>query len=128
MKSRRTVAGLDVSYEDGTRRAVAAVVALELPTLEVLETVLVEGETEAEYRPGFLALREAPLLLEAWRRLKLQPEVLVCDGYGIAHPRRFGLACHIGAETGVPTFGVAKTPFMATYAEPGPERHPVDPA
>jgi deoxyribonuclease V len=122
VRSRKTVTGLDVSYEEGTRRAVAAAVTLELPALTVLEAVLVEGEAEVAYVPGSLALREAPLLLAAWRELKHPPEVLVCDGYGIAHPRRFGLACHIGQETGVPTFGVAKTPFMATFSEPGPER------
>lgn len=122
MRTRRTVAGLDVSYEDGTRRAVAAAVVLELESLTVVEAALVEGEADVAYVPGSLALREAPLLLRALEKLKNRPEVLVCDGYGIAHPRRFGLACHMGAETGLPTFGVAKTPFMATFSEPGPER------
>jgi len=122
MRSRNPVAGLDVSYEDGTQRAVAAAVVLELETLTVVEAALVEGEADVAYIPGSLALREAPLLLRALAKLKNRPEVLVCDGYGIAHPRRFGLACHIGAETGLPTFGVAKTPFMATFSEPGPER------
>lgn len=122
MRSRSPVAGLDVSYEDGTQRAVAAAVVLELETLTVVEAALVEGEADVAYIPGSLALREAPLLLRALAKLKNRPEVLVCDGYGIAHPRRFGLACHIGAETGLPTFGVAKTPFMATFSEPGPER------
>ena len=111
-----------MSYEDGTQRAVAAAVVLELETLTVVEAALVEGEADVAYIPGSLALREAPLLLRALAKLKNRPEVLVCDGYGIAHPRRFGLACHIGAETGLPTFGVAKTPFMATFSEPGPER------
>jgi deoxyribonuclease V len=119
---RKTVAGLDVSYEQGTRRAVAAAVTLELSTLRVLETALVEGEADVAYVPGSLALREAPLLLAAWRKLTTDPEVLVCDGYGIAHPQRAGLACHVGVQTGVPTFGVAKTPFLATFSEPGPER------
>ena len=100
----------------------AAAVTLELPTLTVREVALFDGEVEAPYVAGFLALREAPLLLRALEKLTIRPEVLVCDGYGIAHPRRFGLACHIGQETGLPTFGVAKTPFMATFSEPGPER------
>jgi len=101
---------------------VAAAVVLELETLTVVEVALVEGEADVAYVPGSLALREAPLLLRALQKLKNQPEVLVCDGYGIAHPRRFGLACHMGAETGLPSFGVAKTPFIATFFEPGPER------
>ena len=122
MRSRRTVTGLDVSYEDGTDRAVAAAVTLQLPTLAVVEVALFDGRVEAPYVAGFLALREAPLLLRALEKLTIRPEVLVCDGYGIAHPRRFGLACHVGQETKLPTFGVAKTPFMATFSEPGPER------
>ncbi|HZM77460.1 MAG TPA: endonuclease V [Candidatus Limnocylindrales bacterium] len=122
MISRKTVTGLDVSYEEGTKRAVAAAVTLELPTLDVVEVALFDGEVQAPYAAGFLALREAPLLLRALEQLKSRPEVFVCDGYGIAHPRRFGLACHIGRETGRPTFGVAKTPFMARFSEPGPER------
>lgn len=118
----RKVTGLDVSYQDGTSRAVAAAVTLELATLEVLEVALFDGEPDFPYVPGSLALREAPLLLRALKKLKTEPEVLVCDGYGIAHPDRFGLACHMGRETGLPTFGVAKTPFLARYSEPGPER------
>lgn len=120
--SRKTVTGLDVSYEDGSDRAVAAAVTVELPTLNVVEVALFDGQAEAPYVAGFLALREAPLLMRALQRLTNRPEVLVCDGYGIAHPRRFGLACHVGQETGLPTFGVAKTPFTATFSEPGPER------
>ena len=111
-----------MSYETGTNRAVAAAVTLELATLKVLETSLFAGEVDFPYVSGFLAFREVPILLEALQKLTGRPEVLVCDGYGVAHPRRFGLACHVGVATGLPTFGVAKTPFMATFSEPGPER------
>lgn len=122
MRSRDTATGLDVSYERGTSRAVAAAVTLDLATLKVVEAALHQGEPDFPYVPGSLALREAPLLLRALAKLKREPEVLVCDGYGVAHPQRFGLACHIGRETGRPTFGVAKTPFLAKFSEPSPER------
>jgi deoxyribonuclease V len=63
-----------------------------------------------------------PFLLAALAKLRVTPETLVCDGYGVAHPRRFGLACHVGVVTGLPSFGVAKTPFTATFSPPGPDR------
>ncbi len=115
-------AGLDVSYEVGTERVAAAVAVVRTDTLEVVETAVVHGEATFPYVPGLLAFREAPILLEALGKLRTAPDVLVCDGYGIAHPRRFGLACHLGVLTGMPSFGVAKTPFTATYPEPGRRR------
>jgi deoxyribonuclease V len=117
-----TIAGLDVSYEAGTRRAAASAAVLDMATLEVKESAVVHGEASFPYVPGLLAFREVPLLLEALGRLRRGPEVLVCDGYGVAHPRRFGLACHIGVLTGLPTFGVAKTPFVGEFSGLGFER------
>lgn len=116
------VAGLDVAYEVGSDRLAAAVVVISLPDLAVRETAVVRGEATFPYLPGLLAFREAPMLLEALAKLAKQPDVLVCDGYGLAHPRRFGLACHVGVLTGLPAFGVAKTAFTASFDEPGPER------
>lgn len=118
----QTITGLDVSYDTGGARVVAAAVTLRLATLEVLEESLVDGEASVPYVAGFLAFREVPILMQALEKLANPPEVLVCDGYGVAHPRRFGLACHLGVVTGRPTFGVAKTPFLATFSEPGPDR------
>lgn len=118
----RTAAGLDVSYDGETGRAVAAVVVLDLATLAVVEAVTAAGEVSFPYVPGLLAFRELPTLVDALERLTVTPDVLVCDGYGVAHPRRFGLACHVGVLTGLPTFGVAKTPFTAAHGEPGPGR------
>jgi deoxyribonuclease V len=120
--SPKTVAGLDVSYAVGSGRVVAAAVVLDLATLAVLDQATAAGEVTFPYVPGLLAFRELPFLLSAWERLRITPEVLVCDGYGVAHPRRFGLACHLGVVTGMPSFGVAKTPFTARFSEPGPER------
>lgn len=86
------VAGVDVSYEVGTRRAAAAAVVVDVDTLETREYAIVYGEVTFPYVPGLLAFREAPIVMEALAKLTITPEVLVCDGYGIAHPRRFGLA------------------------------------
>lgn len=117
-----TAAGLDVSYDGETGRVVAAAVVLEVATLTVVEAVTATGEATFPYVPGLLAFRELPPLVEALEKLTVIPDVLVCDGYGVAHPRRFGLACHVGVLTGLPTFGVAKTPFTAAHDEPGPGR------
>nr|WP_018222711.1 endonuclease V [Salinispora pacifica] len=113
-----SVVGLDVSYEKATNRVCAAAVVIELESLAVTDVATVVGEVTFPYVPGLLAFREAPILLEALQGLADEPEVLVCDGYGIAHPRRFGLACHVGVLTGLPTFGVAKTSFTADFAYP----------
>ncbi|HEV2345347.1 MAG TPA: deoxyribonuclease V [Actinocrinis sp.] len=112
------VAGLDVTYATDGERLAAAVVVLDANTLAEVERQIVLGEARFPYRPGLLAFREIPALVEALRALKTVPDVLVADGYGIAHPRRFGLACHIGVLTGLPTIGVAKTAFVGDYAEP----------
>ncbi len=107
-----------MSYEKATNRVCAAAVAIELESLAVTDVATVVGEATFPYVPGLLAFREAPILLEALQGLANEPEVLVCDGYGIAHPRRFGLACHVGVLTGLPSFGVAKTSFIADFANP----------
>lgn len=114
--------GLDVSYAKATNQVCAAAVVIELETLAVAEVATVLGEVAFPYVPGLLAFREAPILLEALQGLAHEPEVLVCDGYGIAHPRRFGLACHLGVLTGLPSFGVAKTSFIADFVNPDRRR------
>ena len=116
------VAGLDVSYEIGTQNAVAAAVLTDVNSLTVLESAIIHREVTLPYIPGFLGFREAPILEEALGKLAGRPDLLVCDGYGIAHPRRFGLASHVGVLTGLPSFGVAKSPFTTAFADPGPQR------
>lgn len=118
----RTVAGLDVSYAKDSDRLTAAAVLIDTGDLRHVEEHVVAGTARFPYVPGLLAFRELPTLVEALRRLERTPDVLFCDGYGIAHPRGFGLACHIGVLTGLPSVGVAKTPFVGTYTEPGPRR------
>ncbi|MGP3986011.1 endonuclease V [Streptomyces sp. 3N207] len=117
----RTVAGVDVAYADDGG-LVAAAVVLDAATLAVVDESVHVGRTDFPYIPGLLAFRELPSVTAALRGLSHQPEVIVCDGYGVAHPRRAGLAVHLGVLTGIPCFGVAKTPFLFDYAEPGPER------
>lgn len=115
--SPRLVAGLDVAY-DGDRLA-AAVVVLDWDTLAEVDRAVVLGETTFPYVPGLFAFREVPALLQALEQLSTEPDLLVCDGQGLAHPRRLGLACHVGVLTGIPAIGAAKTAFVGTHAEPG---------
>ncbi|MEU4342986.1 endonuclease V [Nocardia sp. NPDC023852] len=114
-----TVAGLDSAYDD--TGAVAAVVVLDATTLRPVTSTVAHGVATFPYVPGLLAFREIPTTLAALEKLDSAPDLLVCDGQGLAHPRRFGLACHLGLLTGVPTIGVAKT-VWGEYAEPGRER------
>jgi deoxyribonuclease V len=115
----RLVAGLDVAYAGdggGSGDLVAAgVVVLSAATLEPVERATAVGRTTFPYVPGLFAFRELPVLLEALGRLRHTPDLLLCDGQGLAHPRRFGLACHVGVVTGLPTAGVAKTPFVGAH-------------
>ncbi|WP_376775103.1 endonuclease V [Saccharopolyspora phatthalungensis] len=105
----RTAAGLDVAYREDSAELVAAVTVLDVANLTVVDSVVVDGKAEFPYIPGLFAFREAPPLLRALSELSVQPDVLVCDGQGLAHPRRFGLACHLGVLTDLPSIGVGKT-------------------
>ena len=119
------VAGLDVAYAGAGAdddRLAAAVVVLDARTLAVVETRVVTGRASFPYVPGLFAFRELPALARALELLDHTPELLVCDGRGLAHPRRFGLACHLGLLTGLPTLGVGKTSLVGTPPEPGPAR------
>jgi deoxyribonuclease V len=122
-----TVAGLDVAYHPDGERLAAAVVVLDTVSLAVVDTAVVLGRPAFGYVPGLFAFRELPALLEALDRLTVRPEVLVCDGHGLAHPRRFGLACHIGVLTGLPSYGVGKTPLVGRWETPGDRRGDASP-
>ncbi|MEU6929471.1 endonuclease V [Streptomyces sp. 2RAF24] len=116
------VTGLDVAYDDERDLVAAAAVVLDGRTLEVVEETTAVGRVSFPYVPGLLAFREIPTVLAALGRLTADPGLLVCDGYGLAHPRRFGLASHLGVVTGRPSIGVAKNPFTFTYEQPGTAR------
>lgn len=120
--SLRLVAGVDVSYATRGDALVAAAVVLDAVSLEPVETAVVEGRVSFPYVPGLLAFRELPSVMAALEKLAHTPQLLVCDGYGVAHPRRAGLAVHLGVLTGLPCFGVAKTPFVFGHGAVGGER------
>lgn len=117
----RTVGGLDVTYA-GEGRFAAAAVVLDAHTLDVVAQATALGTVTFDYVPGLFAFRELPPLLAALGDLTVAPDVLLCDGYGVAHPRRFGLASHLGVLVDRPTVGVAKNPFAWTYRAPGEDR------
>ncbi|MET9296084.1 endonuclease V [Streptomyces sp. NPDC003077] len=122
-----TVVGVDVAYDDERDVVAAAAVALDARTLAVLDQATAVGRVSFPYVPGLLAFREIPTVLAALDRLARTPDLVVCDGYGLAHPRRFGLASHLGVLTGLPTIGVAKNPFTFAYQPPGDERGATSP-
>jgi len=111
----RYVGGADVGYEDDNRITRAAVVVLTFPGLELLEYRIARMPTVFPYVPGLLSFREAPALLAALDALDRLPDLLLCDGQGIAHPRRIGIASHIGVLTGFPAIGVAKTRLVGEH-------------
>jgi deoxyribonuclease V len=116
----RWVAGADVSFSKSSPRVYAAVVAYDVVAQETVEAKTAFGESSFPYIPGLLSFREAPILLEAFRSLDITPDAVILDGQGIAHPRRFGLASHIGLLLDVPTIGCAKTRLVGSFEEPGP--------
>ncbi|MEU9780053.1 endonuclease V [Streptomyces phaeochromogenes] len=121
------VTGVDVAYDDERDVVVAAAVVLDASTLGVVAEATAVGQVPFPYVPGLLAFREIPAVLAALEALPCAPGLVVCDGYGLAHPRRFGLASHLGVLTGLPTIGVAKNPFTFTYEEPGAPRGSASP-
>ncbi|NUP76609.1 MAG: endonuclease V [Nonomuraea sp.] len=121
------VTGVDVAYDDERDVVAAAAVVLDAGTLEVVEEATAVGRISFPYVPGLLAFREIPTVLAALGALTRPPGLVVCDGYGLAHPRRFGLASHLGVLTDLPTIGVAKNPFTFAHAEPGAARGSASP-
>jgi len=113
------VAGVDIGIDRKANRARAAAAVLSYPGCDILETVTVTRRIEFPYVPGYLSFREVPPVMAALEALCLRPDLIICDGQGIAHPRRFGLACHLGILTNLPTIGAAKSRLIGTFEEPG---------
>ena len=118
----RLVAGIDVTYPEGVGSALAGVVVMRLPSLEIVERAFAEAPLAFPYVPGYLSFREAPAVLAALRGLVAEPDLLLFDGQGLAHPRRFGLACHVGVIVDRPAAGCAKSLLVGRHAEPGMRR------
>lgn len=121
-KTVRFIAGADLAFSSDKMRCVAGIVVWDLNTQTCVEQVTATRRVTFPYVPGLLSFREAPALLAAMRKLKTDPDVFMFDGHGIAHPRRFGLACHVGIWIDRPAFGCAKSRLCGTHRQPGPNK------
>ena len=111
------VAGVDVGFKNNYQITQAAVAVLSFPSLELVESAIAEIPTTFPYVPGFLSFREIPAIVEALKKIQTTPDLILCDGQGLAHPRRLGLACHLGVLLDIPTIGVAKSLFIGKHKE-----------
>ena len=121
------VAGADISYDRFSNVFYAGVVVLRMDDLAVVETQGVVREVTFPYVPGLLSFRETPALLDAFARVESEPDAVIVDGHGFAHPRRFGYACHLGLCLDLPSVGCAKTRLIGTYKAPGQKAGSVAP-
>jgi len=118
----RYVAGVDMGFEEDYAISRAAVVVLSFPELQLVEQAIARRPTTFPYIPGFLSFREVPAVMDALEKVSTTPDLILCDGQGIAHPRRFGLACHLGVLIDIPTIGVAKSLLIGKHDELPPEK------
>lgn len=126
-KSIKTVAGIDLGYDARNDTSRAAAVVLSFPELALLETAEALLPIQFPYVPGLLSFRETPVAVKALEKLKITPDLILCDGQGLAHPRRFGVACHIGLIADVPTVGVAKSLLVGKFEGLGETRGSITP-
>ena len=117
LKKIKYVAGVDVGFQENYKITQAAVAVLSFPELELVEHAIAKMPTTFPYIPGYLSFREIPAILKALEKLQIVPDLILCDGQGLAHPRRFGLACHLGVLIDLPTIGVAKSLFVGKHQE-----------
>jgi deoxyribonuclease V len=115
----RLVAGADLAFDPETTMAFAGVIVYRFPELEEVERRKARRKLRFPYVPGLLSFRESPVLLEAFARIRGEPDVILIDGHGRAHPRRFGIACHLGVILDKPTIGCAKSLLVGEHDDPG---------
>jgi deoxyribonuclease V len=118
----RYVAGVDVGFEEGGAVTKAAVAVLSFPELQLVEQAIARRPTTFPYIPGFLSFREIPAIVDALEQVATTPDLILCDGQGIAHPRRFGIASHLGVLADLPTIGVAKSLLVGKHDELAEEK------
>ena len=118
----KTVAGIDLGYDAKSNTSRAVVVVLKFPELELIESAEAIAPIQFPYVPGLLSFRETPVAIKALEKLKITPQLILCDGQGLAHPRRFGIACHIGLIADVPTLGAAKSILVGKFENLGETR------
>jgi deoxyribonuclease V len=116
------IAGADLSFEIGSDTVYAGIVVLSFPDLKIVEERGIVTQAPFPYVPGLLSFRESPAILEVWEKLQNKPDVLVLDGQGTAHPRRFGIACHLGLWLQIPTIGCGKTLLCGKFENLGEKR------
>ena len=120
MKKRpKIIGGLDCAFSKDGKRIFASAVVIDISDFSIIETETVARKVDFPYIPGLLSFREAPACIDAIEKLKTTPDVFIVDGQGFAHPRRFGIACHIGVLVDKPTVGCAKSRLIGTFDEPG---------
>jgi len=122
----KTILGVDVSYIRADRTYTACAVLLKMPELVPVNSCCQVGESVFPYIPGLLSFREIPALIPVLKKAP-RPDLIIVDGHGLAHPRGFGLACHLGLITGVPTIGCAKSLLVGSCEKPGPDRGDLSP-
>jgi len=113
------VAGADIAFDPATETAFAGVIVYRFPDLEEVERCMARRRLHFPYIPGLLSFRESPVLLAAFAKLRIEPDLILIDGQGLAHPRRFGIACHIGILFDKPTIGCAKSRLVGEHRDPG---------
>jgi deoxyribonuclease V len=118
----RLIAGVDAAFSPDGSQCIGGVVIWDIERGEVVEERWALRPLRFPYVPGLLSFREAPALLAALRKVRAAPDVMMCDGHGLAHPRRFGIACHLGVLTGVPSLGCGKSRLVGTHREVGRKR------
>jgi deoxyribonuclease V len=118
----KRIGGCDVSMNRFATEGFAGFVTLSYPELRVEDHSVVKDAIPMPYIPGLLSFREIPMLMKAWEKLQVKPDVLMADGIGIAHPRRLGIASHLGILLGIPTIGCAKSVLTGVYEEPAPAK------